>query len=98
MAEQLTVNHGELQQQAKAYGSAANEINGAIGKVKTMNGTIAQAWQGAAFKAYLEQFNQLEGNVKKMEELLQSIEKQVISYAKTKAEQDQQDAGSFGLN
>ncbi|MFB8548001.1 WXG100 family type VII secretion target [Enterococcus faecalis] len=50
-----------------------------------------------AFQAYLEQYNQLEGNVKQMEELLISINQQLNKYADTVAERDRQDAGSFGF-
>lgn len=50
------------------------------------------------FKSYLEQYNQLEDNVKKIEELLISINSQLDKYADTVAQRDQQDAGSFGLN
>ncbi|MDU5435720.1 MAG: WXG100 family type VII secretion target, partial [Enterococcus faecalis] len=46
---------------------------------------------------YLEQYNQLEGNVKQMEELLISINQQLNKYADTVAERDRQDAGSFGF-
>lgn len=63
-----------------------------------MNQQIAQEWKGQAFQSYLEQYNQLEGNVKKMEELLISINSQLTKYADTVAQRDQQDAGSFGLN
>ena len=63
-----------------------------------MNQQIAQEWKGQAFQSYLEQYNQLEGNVKKMEELLISINGQLTKYADTVAQRDQQDAGSFGLN
>lgn len=63
-----------------------------------MNQQIAQEWKGQAFQSYLEQYSQLEGNVKKMEELLISINSQLNKYADTVAQRDQQDASSFGLN
>ncbi|PZL76969.1 WXG100 family type VII secretion target, partial [Enterococcus plantarum] len=55
-------------------------------------------WKGQAFQSYIEQYNQLEGNVNKMEELLISINSQLNKYADTVAQRDQQDASSFGLN
>ena len=39
-----------------------------------------------SFRAYLEQYNQLEGNVKQMEELLESTHGQLNKYADTVAE------------
>ncbi|EJZ8467015.1 WXG100 family type VII secretion target, partial [Enterococcus faecalis] len=54
-------------------------------------------WKGQAFQSYLDQYQQLEGNVKKMEELLVSINQQLNKYAETVAQRDQQDAQSFGF-
>lgn len=63
-----------------------------------MNNQISEQWKGQAFKAYLEQYTQLEGNVKKMEELLTNINQQLDKYADNVAQRDTQDATSFGLN
>ncbi|EOK05986.1 WXG100 family type VII secretion target, partial [Enterococcus faecalis] len=61
------------------------------------NQQMAQQWKGQAFQSYLDQYQQLEGNVKKMEELLVSINQQLNKYAETVAQRDQQDAQSFGF-
>lgn len=52
---------------------------------------------GEAFEAYLEQYNQLEGNVKQMEELLESI---TDNWTNTRIQWQNATAkmGSFGLN
>ena len=86
-----------LKSQAKVYSQASSQIQDAIRKVNSMNQQISQQWKGQAFQAYLEQYNQLEGNVKQMEELLISINQQLNKYADTVAERDRQDAGSFGF-
>ena len=98
MAGAISVTPEQLKQQAKVYTQAQNSINQAIRSVNSMNRQIESEWQGQAFKSYLEQYSQLEGNVKKMEELLLSINSQLDKYADTVAQRDQQDAGSFGLN
>ena len=98
MAGAITVTPEQLKSQAKVYQQASAQIEDAIRKVNSMNQTISQQWQGEAFRAYLEQYNQLEGNVKQMEELLESIHGQLNKYADTVAERHRQDAGSFGLN
>lgn len=98
MAGAITVTPEQLKSQAKVYQQAASQIQDAIRKVNSMNQQISQEWQGQAFQAYLEQYQQLEGNVKQMEELLESIYGQLNKYADTVAERDRQDAGSFGLN
>lgn len=97
MAGAITVTPEQLKSQSKVYQQASGQIEDAIRKVNSMNQTIAQQWQGEAFRAYLEQYNQLTGNVKQMEELLEGIHQQLNKYADTVAERDRQDASSFGL-
>lgn len=94
----ISVTPEQLQQQAKVYTQASNQIQQAIQKVDQMNNTIAQEWKGQAFKSYLNQYKQLEGDVKKMEELLVNINQQLNKYAQTVAQRDAADAKSFGLN
>ncbi|MFD1901170.1 WXG100 family type VII secretion target [Enterococcus termitis] len=98
MAGAISVTPEQLKSQAKVYTQSQQQIQDAIRKVNSMNQQIAQEWKGQAFQSYLEQYNQLEGNVKKMEELLISINNQLNKYADTVAQRDQQDASSFGLN
>ena len=69
----------------------------AIQQVNQMNSTISEEWKGQAFQAYLEQYNELYQNVKKFEDLLESINQQLNKYADTVAERDAQDAQSFGF-
>lgn len=97
MAGVIAVTPEQLKSQAQVYSQAASQIQEAIRKVNSMNQQISQQWKGQAFQAYLEQYNQLEGNVRQMEELLESINQQLNKYADTVAERDRQDAGSFGF-
>ncbi|WP_430597921.1 WXG100 family type VII secretion target [Enterococcus sp. AZ177] len=94
----ISVTPEQLKSQAKDYTQSQQQIQDAIRKVNSTNQQIAQEWKGQAFQSYIEQYNQLEGNVKKMEELLISINSQLNKYADTVAQRDQQDASSFGLN
>lgn len=98
MTGAISVTPEELKSQAKVYTQSQQQIQDAISKVNSMNQQISQQWKGQAFQSYLEQYSQLEGNVKKMEELLLSINSQLNKYADTVAQRDQQDASSFGLN
>ncbi|AZP93888.1 WXG100 family type VII secretion target [Enterococcus mundtii] len=97
MAGVIAVTPEQLKSQAQVYSQAASQIQEAIRKVNAMNQQISQQWKGQAFQAYLEQYHQLEGNVRQMEELLESINQQLNKYADTVAERDRQDAGSFGF-
>lgn len=97
MAGSVALTPEQLKSQSKVYQQAAAQLQDAIRKVNSMNQQISQQWKGQAFQAYLEQYNQLEGNVKQMEELLESIYGQLNKYADTVAERDRQDASSFGF-
>ena len=94
---QISVTPEELKEQAQVYIRSKDEIETAIQNVKSMNQQIEQEWQGQAFQAYLEQFEQLHENVQKFEQLLEDINKQLITYADTVADRDAQDAQSFGF-
>ena len=98
MSGAITLTPEQLKQQSQTYVRASQQINDAIRKVESTNNEIQSQWQGPAFQAYLQQFDQLKGNVKQMEELLESIHAQLNKYADTVAERDRQDASSFGLN
>lgn len=95
MAGQISVTPEELQQQAQVYVTAKEGIESEIQKVNSMNNQIAEEWQGEAFRAYLEQYNALKGQVDKFEELLVSINKQLVQYAQTAADRDREDSKSF---
>jgi len=88
----------ELRDQAKVYISARDGIEYHIGTVDRVNRQMEAQWKGKAFQAYLVQYSELEGYVKKFKELLVSINGQLESYAETVAQRDDQDAKGFGLN
>lgn len=94
---QISVTPEELKQQAQVYIRSKEQIEQAIQQVNQMNSTISEEWKGQAFQAYLEQYNELYQNVKKFEDLLESINQQLNKYADTVAERDEQDAQSFGF-
>ena len=94
---QISVTPEELKQQAQVYIRSKEQIEQAIQQVNQMNSTISEEWKGQAFQAYLEQYNELYQNVKKFEDLLESINQQLNKYADTVAERDAQDAQSVGF-
>lgn len=94
----ISVTPEELKNSARVYDQAAHQLQEAMQRVKRENGIMQQEWQGQAFTAYLSQYEQLSGQVTKMEQLLQSITQQLQKYATTVAERDQQDSRAFGLN
>ncbi|MGT2710768.1 WXG100 family type VII secretion target [Streptococcus oriscaviae] len=95
---QISLTPEQLVSQAQIYKTASAQIDAAIQSVNRANSEIGAQWKGQAFQAYLEQYVQLEGNVKQMEALLESINVQLNQYAQTVAARDAQDAKSFGLH
>jgi WXG100 family type VII secretion target len=93
----ISVTPEELKSQAQVYLVAKDEIESAVQKVNSMNSTIQEEWKGAAFEAYLNQYDQLYKNVQQFEQLLESINQQLNAYADTVQERDAQDAQSFGF-
>jgi WXG100 family type VII secretion target len=93
----ISVTPEQLKAQAKIYTTAKNEIESAMKKIERTNKEVETQWQGAAFKAYLQQFAQMKKNVQQLENLLVDVNKQLDKYAQTIAERDAQDAKSFGF-
>ncbi|GAX48313.1 WXG100 family type VII secretion target [Pseudolactococcus reticulitermitis] len=93
----ISLTPEQLKSQAKIYTTAKNEIESAIQKVERTNKEIESQWQGAAFQAYLQQYQQLKKNVVQFENLLVDINKQLDKYAQTIEQRDAEDAKSFGF-
>ncbi|EGG39501.1 MULTISPECIES: WXG100 family type VII secretion target [Streptococcus] len=96
MAE-ISLSPEELTSQAAVYSNARDQIESAIQAVNSANGEMQAHWKGSAFKSYLDQYQQLHGDVVKFQELLSSINQQLVSYANTVSERDTADANSFGF-
>ena len=96
MAE-ISLSPEELVSQAAVYSNARDQIETAIQAVSTANGEMQAHWKGSAFNSYLQQYEQLHGDVVKFQELLTSINQQLTNYANTVSERDASDAQIFGL-
>ncbi|AND78525.1 MULTISPECIES: WXG100 family type VII secretion target [Streptococcus] len=94
MAE-VSLSPEELSSQASVYSTAVEQIETAIQAVERTNGEMQSHWNGQAYQAYLEQYNQLRSDVTKFEELLTSVNQQLTSYASVVSERDTSDAGQF---
>jgi WXG100 family type VII secretion target len=94
---QISVTPEQLIEQARVYTRASERISEAMSSVRAMNGVIEGQWQGAAFTAYLQQYEQTEAQANAYRQLLESINTQLTQYANTVAERDAQDAQAFGF-
>jgi len=93
----ISLTPEQLRDQAKVYTRASEGVAQQRENVNNMNSQIAQQWKGEAFNAYLEQYAQLEVQVKKFENLLIDINNQLNEYATVVADRDAADAKAFGL-
>ena len=98
MAGIISVTPDQLRSQSRVYLDARDMVAEAKARVDAMNNQIAEQWRGEAFRAYLEQFDQLAHHVRDFNELLTNINQQLNTYANTIEERDRQDATAFGLN
>ena len=98
MAGIISVTPEQLRSQSRVYLDARDMVADAKARVDAMNNQIAEQWRGEAFRAYLQQFEQLAGHVRQFNELLVSINSQLNKYANTIEDRDRQDATAFGLN
>jgi WXG100 family type VII secretion target len=94
----VSLSPEQLREQSQVYIRAKEGIDQQLQSVSRMNNQISEQWKGAAFQSYLQQYEQLSAQVKKFEELLVDINKQLNQYAQTIQERDTQDARGFGLN
>ncbi|KXT85353.1 WXG100 family type VII secretion target [Streptococcus panodentis] len=94
----VSLSPEELIAQAGVYSRARDQIDAAIKAVQGANGEMQSHWEGSAFNSYLQQYDQLQSEVVKFEELLTSINQQLKSYANTVSQRDAADASSFGLH
>ena len=98
MAGTISVTPNQLRDQSRVYLQARDMVTEAKSRVEQMNNQIAEQWRGEAFRAYLEQFNQIAGHVREFNELLGNINQQLNNYANMIEDRDRQDAQAFGLS
>lgn len=94
----ISVTPEQLRASAKVYIQASQEIQQQMRRVQNENNTMANEWRGQAFQAYLQQFEQLKGNVDQMTQLLEQIDHQLETYANTVEQRDNEDRNAFGLH
>lgn len=94
----ISVTPEQLRASAKVYIHASQEITQQMQRVQNENNTMANEWRGQAFQAYLQQFEQLKGNVNQMTQLLEQIDQQLEKYANTVEQRDNEDRNAFGLH
>lgn len=97
MAGQIRITPEQLISQAKAYLKGSQEVDTVLRNLESTTNQIASEWEGQAFKQYQAQFEQLKPKVRQFSELLQQINGQLNSAAKTLDQADQDISKRFGF-
>lgn len=97
MSGQIRVTPEVLQDRARQYGQASNDINTILGNLQRLQDTLRGEWEGAAFQGFDQQFNELKPKVQNFAELMQQINTQLDKTAQAMQQNDQDLSRNFGL-
>ena len=96
MSQKISVEPSYLREQAATYERACEAITQARADIERTNGDMAAHWDGAAFRGYLDQYEQvLKPAIQEYNRVMQECCQQVKSYADFIEENDQQAAAIF---
>jgi WXG100 family type VII secretion target len=91
----ISVTPEELRSQSQVYTQGADSVDQVLSSINSMNSQIETEWQGAAFQAYMNQYQNLSKQVQQFSQLLRDINQQLNNVANNKEEGDQTDAQMF---
>lgn len=91
----IRLNPDELEGYASNYSRKAEEINTTISDLQTLTSDLGNLWEGEAYVAFLEQFEELKPSFLEMVELLQKIDQQLVSTADALRQADANIAGQI---
>ncbi len=86
----------ELRTSATKYTDGATSVREILSYLTTEQGIISENWDGTAFDAFEQQFNELSPKVSQFAELLDSINTQLNSVATTIEDTDSSIASQIG--
>ena len=94
----ISLDPNYLRTQASTYERACDSIIQAKNDIDRTNADMGVHWNGNAYRAYIEQYRQLEVYMNKYSEMMQEITKQLRNYSDVIEARDAEDATRFGLN
>ena len=95
MAGRITLTPQELRSSATKYTYGSQQIREILQKLETEQGIIRANWQGSAFQKFDAQFTSLKPKVNQFAQLLDDINRQLISVANIVEETDQRMASQI---
>lgn len=91
----IKLTPAELKSSATKYTNGANSVQQVLQSLTTEQGVISSNWSGSAFQKFDTQFNTLKPKVQQFIELLNDIDKELVSVANTIEQTDQQIASQI---
>ena len=81
MAGQIKLTPDELRTSATKYTQGSQSVNDVLTSLTNEKAVISENWDGSAFDAFEQQFNELSPKVSQFAELLEQINQQLNSVA-----------------
>ncbi|WP_099223957.1 WXG100 family type VII secretion target [Listeria costaricensis] len=97
MSGQIRMTPDELRNDAREYGASAQTIEDVLQRLTNLQETLRSQWEGKAFGAFDEQFNQLKPKVTEFAELMNQINDQLNKTADAVEQHDQELSQNFGF-
>ncbi|MDY0404682.1 WXG100 family type VII secretion target [Virgibacillus sp. 179-BFC.A HS] len=91
----IRLNPEELEDYAGKYATEAERMNDVITETTTVTDNLAEIWEGEAFVAFRDQYEELKPHMLQMVELLHKVNKQLISTAQALRDADADIAGQI---
>lgn len=79
----------EVRALSKTYSESSTEIQDMLSRLQSTQGQLAETWQGDAFQAFEEQFNQMKPTVEKFGQLMEDVYNQLNKIANIVQETDE---------
>jgi WXG100 family type VII secretion target len=95
MAGRIKLTPQELRASATKYTKGASDVRTILSALNKEQATIRSNWEGTSFQKFDEQYNSLTPKIKQFAELLDQINKQLVSVANIIEETDQKIASQI---
>ncbi|AGF54056.1 MAG: hypothetical protein K0R54_5825 [Clostridiaceae bacterium] len=94
---QIRITPERMFERAKEYLGEAEAIGQVISKMDTLINELQSEWEGQASAKFADQYNELKPSFQKMQELTETIAKQLQQTGNAMQQMDQDIANQFGV-
>lgn len=94
---QIRMTPAELKSKAARYGRGSEQVLEVLKDLRNLQSELRGEWEGAAFRQFDSQFEQLQPKVQDFAELLKEIQTQLEKTADAVQQTDEQLSKNFGL-